>query len=79
MIGPGVMTGAAVTVPLLYRALDRLRGRSPVFLLPVGEGELVRQAYAWGCRNCETHFCQVRGEFRPFDGISMPTFMPESG
>jgi hypothetical protein len=34
--------------------------------------------YDWGARNCELHFCQVRGEFKPFQGISMPTFLPET-
>jgi hypothetical protein len=25
------------------------------------------------------HLCQVRGEFQGFNGVSMPTFMPETG
>ncbi|OGV78952.1 MAG: hypothetical protein A3K19_23960 [Lentisphaerae bacterium RIFOXYB12_FULL_65_16] len=79
MIGPGVMRNAGVAAPLLLAELNHQRGRTPVFLLPVGEGDLVRQAYAWGARNCEMHFCQVRGAFTPFAGVCMPTFMPESG
>jgi len=59
--------------------LDRQRGRSPVFLIPVECDWLVQQAYGWGARNCELHFCQVLGEFREFRGISMPTFLPETG
>jgi hypothetical protein len=35
--------------------------------------------YDWGARNCELHLCQVRGEFQPFRGISMPSFLPETG
>jgi hypothetical protein len=35
--------------------------------------------YDWGARNCELHFCQVRGEFQAFRGISMPSFLPETG
>ena len=54
-------------------------GRSPVFLLPVDRPALVRQAYAWGARNCELHFHQVLGDWTPFAGVNMPTFMPETG
>jgi hypothetical protein len=79
MIGPGVMRRAAAAAPLLLAELNHHRGRTPVFLLPVGESDLVSQAYAWGARNCELHFCQVRGAFTPFSGVCMPTFMPESG
>ena len=46
---------------------------------PADRPQLVKQAYAWGARNCELHFCQVRGDFQPFRGISMPTFLPETG
>jgi hypothetical protein len=35
--------------------------------------------YDWGARNCELHIYQVRGQFKPFQGISMPTFLPETG
>ena len=41
--------------------------------------DLVQQMYAWGARNCELHFCQVRGEFQPFRGVSLPSFLPETG
>jgi len=78
MIGPGAMRTEAAAVALLAVELDQHRGRSPVFLLPVESTSLVRQAYDWGARNCEIHFCQVRGEFTPFSGVSMPTFMPET-
>ncbi|NOY80133.1 MAG: GNAT family N-acetyltransferase [Kiritimatiellaeota bacterium] len=79
MIGPGVMRTAEAAVALLAAELDRRRGQSPVFLLPVEQQAVVRQAYAWGARNCETHFAQTRGAYKPFQGIVMPTFMPETG
>jgi len=79
MIGPGVARDADSAAALLLAQLNHNRGRTPVFLLPVAKADLVQQAYAWGARNCETHFCQVRGDFPGFDGISMPTFMPETG
>ena len=79
MLGPGVSRSESEAAALILRELDYYRGRSPVFLIPVERGALVRQLYDWGARNCELHFCQVRGEFRPFQGISMPTFLPETG
>lgn len=40
---------------------------------------LVRKLYELGARNSELHFCQVRGEFQPFRGLSLPSFLPETG
>lgn len=52
---------------------------STVSLVPVECGERVRQVYSWGGRNCEVHFAQVRGSCAPFLGVTLPTFMPETG
>jgi GNAT superfamily N-acetyltransferase len=79
MIGPGVMRDDQVCAALLLAELDQHRGRRPVFLLPVDHNQLVRQVYSGGGRNCEMHFSQVLGEFTPFRGINMPTFLPETG
>lgn len=35
--------------------------------------------HGWGARNVETHLFQVRGEFQPFAGVSLPSFLPETG
>lgn len=78
MVGPCVARDAAAALALLLRELDRHRGRSPLFLLPVECSELVRVLYARGARNCELHFSQVRGVWQPFRGINMPTFLPET-
>jgi GNAT superfamily N-acetyltransferase len=79
MLGPGVMRNDdEVATALLVAELNQHKGRAPVFLLPVERNTLVCRAYDWGARNCEIHFAQVRGEFTPFDGITMPTFMPET-
>jgi hypothetical protein len=78
MLGPGVCRTDAQAIALLRRELDRHRGRSPVFLVPVERTEIVHQMYAWGARNCELHFCQVRGAFQPFRGINFPTFVMET-
>lgn len=79
MLGPCVARGDEPAAALIHRALDLYRGRMPVFLIPMERDRLVRTMYEWGARNCEMHFCQVRGEFQPFRGISMPSFMPETG
>jgi GNAT superfamily N-acetyltransferase len=79
MLGPGVVRTQDGAAALLLAELDQQRGRSPVFLLPVECDELVRRVYAWGGRNVEVHFHQVRGTFQPFRGVNLPTFMPETG
>lgn len=79
MLGPCVARTPEQVAALIAQSLDRFRGGAAVLLVPVECEELVRQMYAWGARNCELHFCQVRGQFQPFRGISMPSFLPESG
>ncbi|MEY4940091.1 MAG: hypothetical protein RIQ93_1826 [Verrucomicrobiota bacterium] len=78
MLGPGVCRTDEQAIALLQKELNLHRGRTPVFLVPVEREKIVRQMYAWGARNCELHFCQVRGEFKPFNGINMPTFILET-
>jgi len=79
MIGPGVSRDPEVALALIVTHLDRYRGRSPVFLVPVEQIELTRRLYDLGARNCEIHFAQVLGEDQPVNGIVMPSFLPESG
>lgn len=79
MIGPGFARAERQALALLVRALDWNRGRRPVFLLPMNARSLVTAAYAWGARNTELHYAQVRGSFQPFQGPVFPTFMPETG
>lgn len=80
MLGPGVMRQCNHAKALIYYELNkRHRGNSPIFLIPVHQGELVKTLYMWGARNCEMHLCQVRGACPPMNGITMPTFMPETG
>jgi hypothetical protein len=79
MLGPCVARDDNEAAALILRELDGHRGRSPVFLVPMERASLVRKMYECGARNCELHFCQVRGEFQPFRGVSMPTFLPETG
>jgi RimJ/RimL family protein N-acetyltransferase len=79
MLGPGVMRDESTAAALIAAQLDHHKGSAPVFLVPVQAAELVQTLYGWGARNCELHFAQIRGAFRPPTGIIMPTFMPETG
>jgi GNAT superfamily N-acetyltransferase len=79
MLGPGVMRSDQDAVALVLAELEQQRGGSPVWLVPAHRGELVRQMYALGFRNCEVHLLQVRGEAQELRGVMMPTFMPETG
>ena len=79
MLGPCVARTEVDAAALISRELDQYKGRAPVCLIPMEKEKLVRQMYEWGARNCEMHFCQVRGEFKPFSGINIPTFLPETG
>jgi hypothetical protein len=79
MLGPCLARSEHEAAVLIRRELDLHRGRSPVFLVPLERTALVQQLYSWGAKNCELHLYQVRGKFQPFAGISMPSFMPETG
>ena len=48
-------------------------------MIPVEKRELVNRLYGWGARNVELHVCQVRGAFTPFNGVSLPSYLPETG
>ncbi|MBP89544.1 MAG: GNAT family N-acetyltransferase [Planctomycetaceae bacterium] len=79
MLGPCVARGEVEAIALLANELNVHAGRTPVFLIPVECEQMVRQAYDWAARNCELHFCQVLGDFHPFQGVNMPSFLPETG
>ena len=79
MVGPGIARTQAGAAALVRAELNEHRGRSPVFLVPVDASDLVQQVYNWGGQNVELHFAQVRGAYQPFRGVSLPTFMPETG
>lgn len=78
MLGPCVARTEDDAAALILRELNHHKGRAPLFVIPMEKDRLVRRMYDWGARNCEMHFCQVRGEFQPFRGINMPTFLPET-
>ena len=78
MLGPGFARDADTAAALLWRGLDDMRGRSPVFLLPCREAALVRTLYGWGARNIELHVAQSTAPGPEPVGITFPTFLPES-
>jgi len=79
MLGPGVARDETTAAALIWHALNRLRGHKPVWLVPCHYGDLIQTLYCWGARNCELHLAQIRGPAQAFAGVTMPTFMPETG
>jgi ribosomal protein S18 acetylase RimI-like enzyme len=79
MLGPGVARTQEQAAALIHAELNQHQGRMPVFLVPVACGELVRQLYSWGARNCEMHVAQAYGDVSMPQGVTMPTFLPETG
>jgi RimJ/RimL family protein N-acetyltransferase len=78
IIGPAAASNEDVAAALLLHELNRYRGRSPLFILPVERPKLVHLAYNWGARNVELHLCQARGSFQAFRGVVMSTFLLET-
>jgi GNAT superfamily N-acetyltransferase len=81
MLGPGVMRDDDPAAALIADHLKHhaIANRAPILLTPLDRPALVRRLYAWGARNLELHFAQVRGASTPHTGVAMPTFMPETG
>ena len=79
MIGPGVMRNESAAAALILYALNDMKGASPACLVPAAKYNLVKQLYAWGLRNTELAVFQCRGHAAPFNGVNIPTFMPETG
>jgi GNAT superfamily N-acetyltransferase len=80
MVGPGVCADEEVAAVLLRQVLDaEFRGQAPVWLVPVDCAGLVKRCYEWGARNVELHLASVRGEAPEMRGVTLPTFMPETG
>lgn len=79
MLGPCVARTERATLALLLQATERFRGEVPLFVVPMDKRELVETLYDWGARNVETHLFQVRGAFQPFNGVNLPSFLPETG
>ena len=79
LLGPCVARTEEAALALIRDGFNHYPGRTPVVLVPMEKQHLVRSLYDWGARVVEMHFCQVRGEFQEFNGINIPTFLPETG
>jgi hypothetical protein len=79
MLGPGVAGDQDQLAALIHHVLNQSRGKTFLVIVPAGCDRLVKTIYQWGGKNIELHVYQVRGNFTPFRGVIIPTFMPESG
>lgn len=79
MLGPCVARTEDDALALVRRELDRFAGKVPLFLIPMEKRFMVETLYTWGARNVETHLLQARGDYQPFTGVNMPSFLPETG
>lgn len=79
MLGPCVARTEDVAIDLIKGALNRFRGASVLFIVPVEKRKIVKQMYVWNAKNVETHLMSVWGEFPGFNGVNMPSFLPETG
>ncbi|MES2505665.1 MAG: GNAT family N-acetyltransferase [Verrucomicrobiota bacterium] len=78
MIGPGSVTDEEAATALIWHALEAMRGRSTVVLVPSLAARLVKTLYRWGGRNVELHVSQSTSPPLPVTGLAFPTFLPES-
>lgn len=79
IVGPGVMHDDPAALALLHHHLNQHPGQTRLVLAPANRPGMTKQLYAWKARNCELHVTQTRGESPAINGITLPTFMPETG
>jgi hypothetical protein len=79
MIGPAFARTEAEMLALLLRELERFCGAEALVVVPMDKRHIVEMLYRWGAVNVETHLLQVRGQFQPFAGVNLPSFLPETG
>ena len=79
MLGPGIARTQNQALSLILAELNIYRGRTVLLLVPADCDVIVHRLYELGGRNNELHLCQVRGSFKPFNGVFMPTYILESG
>lgn len=79
MHGPCVARTEEVAIALIRHEIERFKGTWVLFSIPMDKRKMVEQMYAWNAINVETHLKEVWGEFAGFNGINMPSFLPETG
>lgn len=90
-LGPGVARDDVVMTRLFHHALthtyedqtkdddDGGGSTSVLAVVPVRATRVVRYLYGRGAKNVETHFLQVKGAYQEMNGVSIPSFLPETG
>ena len=79
MLGPCVARTEEIAIALIRKEIERFNGTWVLFSIPMDKRKMVEQMYTWNAINVETHLKEVWGEFSGFNGISMPSFLPETG
>ena len=79
MLGPCVARSEEVAIALIRKTIDRFNGTWVLFSIPMDKRKMVEKMYSWKAINVETHLKEVWGEYPGFNGISMPSFLPETG
>ncbi len=79
MLGPCVARNEDIAIALIRKEIERFRGTWVLFSIAMENRKMVEQMYAWKALNVETHLKNVWGQFPGFHGISMPSFLPETG
>ena len=79
ILGPCVAKDAETALALLRNDVNRFKGTWALFVVPMQQRKIVDKLYAWKAFNVETHVMQVWGEFRPINGVVLPSFLPETG
>ncbi|MDH5591931.1 MAG: hypothetical protein OEY48_03705, partial [Gammaproteobacteria bacterium] len=79
MLGPCIARNETIAIALIRKEIERFNGTWVLFSIPMDKRKIVEQMYVWNAINVETHLKEVWGEFPGFNGISMPSFLPETG
>lgn len=79
MVGPCASRTESQAAALMLTELNLRSGLTMAYMLPVACEELVKTSYSWGAKNYEVALGQVRGDYQPMQGVSVPTFLPETG
>lgn len=79
MLGPCVARTEEIALALIRKATDRYNGTWVLFSVPMDKRIMVEKLYSWKAVNVETHLKEVWGEFKGFNGVNMPSFLPETG
>jgi GNAT superfamily N-acetyltransferase len=79
MLGPCIARDEEVAIALIKRELERFKGTWALLVVPIQKRKIIDQLYAWKAVNVEIHLMEAWGEFGGFNGVVMPSFLPETG